>query len=195
MTAPYEWNPMPHTLDVKCSRCEQRAYFEFAEIVRIKEKKDAQFFKDSDQFEYLLCQDSCGHKWHGAMFFPGLHGRTVNTIRELPDGYVPSDWAHSQYLYRSSNLDVGSVDCDQCGLRQLHQLKWPQDAYYQIEYKGQILWAFHRETANELKEYILSKDRDRTKFQWHSFLLHVPMIFLKQNAREEIVKKLEKLLR
>jgi hypothetical protein len=87
MTAPYEWNPMPHTLDVKCSRCEQRAYFEFAELVRIKEKKDVQFFKDSDQFEYLLCQDSCGHRWHGALFFPGLHGRTVNTIRELPDGY------------------------------------------------------------------------------------------------------------
>ena len=30
---------MPHTLDVKCSRCEQRAYFEFAELVRIKEKR------------------------------------------------------------------------------------------------------------------------------------------------------------
>ena len=92
-------------------------------------------------------------------------------------------------------LDVGSVDCTQCGLRQFHQLKWPQDAYYQIEYKGQLLWAFQRETANELKEYILSRDRDRTKFQWQFFLLHVPTIFLKQNARDEIVKKLEKLLR
>jgi hypothetical protein len=195
MTAPYEWNPMPHTLDVKCPRCAQQAYFEFAEVVRIKEKKDVQFFKDSDQFEYLLCQNRLGHKWHAALFFPGLHGRTVNTIRELPDGYAPSEWAHSKYLYRSSNRDVGSVDCSQCGLRQIHHLKWPQDAYYQIEYKGQILWAFDRETANELKEYILSKDRDRAKFQWQFFLLHVPAIFLKQNAREEIVKKLEKLLR
>lgn len=198
MTAPYEWNPMPHTLDIRCSRCKQRAYFEFAELVRIREKKDVQFFKDSDQFEYLLCQDSCGHKWHCALFFPGLHGRTVNMIRELPDGYSPSDWAHSKYLYRSSNIDIGdigSIDCDQCGQRQIHQLKWPQDAYYQIEYKGQILWAFNRETATELKEYILSKERDMAKFKWQAFLLHVPTIFLKQNARDEIVKRLEKLLR
>lgn len=127
-------------------------------------------------------------------FSLGYNGRTVNTIRELPEGYAPSDWAHSQYVYRSSNLDIGSTDCDQCGNRQLHQLKWPQDAYYQIEYKGQILWAFNRETAKELKEYILSVDRDRTKFQWQSFLLHVPTVFLKQNSRDEIVKKLKKLL-
>jgi hypothetical protein len=195
MTAPYEWYPLPHTLDVRCSRCEQRAYFEFAELVRIKEKKDVQFFKESDQFEYLLCQDSCGHKWHGALFFPGLHGRTIDTIRNLPAGYAPSDWAHSRYLSNRSDLPLGSIDCEQCGLRQSHHLKWPQDAYYQIEYKRQILWAFHRETAIELKEYILSKDRDRAKFQWQYFLLHIPTIFLQHNARDEIVKKLEKLLR
>jgi hypothetical protein len=195
MTELYDWNPMPHTLDIKCSNCDQLAYFEFGELVKIKEKKDVQFFKDSDQFEYLLCQDNCGHKWHGALFLAGLHGRTVNTIRELPDGYVPANWAHSKYLERSANGGIGSVDCGKCGLRKLHQLNWTQDAYFQIEYKGQVLWAFNRESANELREFILSKERDRAKFQWQALLLHVPAIFLKQNARDEIVKKLERLLR
>lgn len=194
MTGRYLWNPLPPTLDVKCLRCGKRAYFEFAEVVTIREKKDVQFFKDSDQFDYLFSQGGGGNRWHAAFFYPGLHGRSVAAIRELPDGYEPSNWAHSKYLYRSSNFGMGSVDCSHCGLRQKHQLKWPEDAYYQIEYKGEILWAFHQESAAELKEFIASKDRDRSKYRWATFLLHVPTIFLKENARDSIVRKLAKLL-
>ena len=114
MTLPYEWNPMPHTLDVRCPSCRKQAFFEFAEIVQIREKKDVPFFQESDQFDYLLCQDSCGHRWHAAVYYAGLHGRTVETIRELPEGYERSDWMHSKYLYRSPNLGSGSITCSSC---------------------------------------------------------------------------------
>src|ERR1700742_1929941 len=107
MTGRYLWSTLPPALDVKCLRCGKRAYFEFAEVVTIREKKDVQFFKDSDKFDYLFSQGGGGNRWHAAFFYPGLHGRSVATIRELPDGYERSNWSHSKYLYRSSNFGVG----------------------------------------------------------------------------------------
>lgn len=47
--------------------------FEFAEVVRIKLKKDVPFFQNSPHFEYRILSDDCGHKFHGAFFFKGLH--------------------------------------------------------------------------------------------------------------------------
>jgi hypothetical protein len=185
---------MPHIVDVRCHNCGSRALFEFAELVKISERKDVPFFQQGDQFEYLLCKDSCGHRWHGAAFFAGLHGRTVNSIRELPDGYQSSDWQHSRYLYRSSGLDIGSINCPTCHFRSKHTLKWPADAYYQVEYKGKVLWAFHEESARELLQFIVSPDRDRKKYKWCSFLMKVPTFFLKKGARLEVMKKLRRLL-
>lgn len=36
MTGPYDWNPMPHTVDTRCPTCGEAAVFEFAEVVRIR---------------------------------------------------------------------------------------------------------------------------------------------------------------
>ena len=51
MTGNYVWNPMPHIVDVRCPECGGYAEFEFAEMVRIKLKKDVEFFKKSKLFE------------------------------------------------------------------------------------------------------------------------------------------------
>lgn len=40
MAGTYDWNPMPHKVDINCPSCGERAVFEFAEVVRIKLKKD-----------------------------------------------------------------------------------------------------------------------------------------------------------
>lgn len=194
MSGTYDFNPMPHKVEVKCPRCGQHAGFEFAEVARIKLREDVDFFKNSPAFEYRQLQDSCGHYWHGALYFAGLHGDPRAAVHDLPAGYQASDWCHSKYLYRSHGLDIGSVQCEHCHLRAKHSLTWPDDAYFAISYRGNILWAFHRESACDLNNYLLSKSRDVSKYRWGAFLLHIPTAFKTQKARAAVSRQLLRLL-
>lgn len=193
MTGTYEWNPMPHKVDVRCKKCNGLAVFEFAEVVKIALKKDISFFQQNKLFEYQLLIDSCGHKWHGAFFFEGLHG-SVKSITGLPEGYSPNNWAHSKYLKRSHGFDLGSVRCNCCGTNQVHAIDWPNEAYYSIEYKGHQLWAFNRESATDLHSFISGDERKVSDYKWRGFLLHIPTVFKTKKAREPVVKKLNRLL-
>ncbi|MDN7123448.1 hypothetical protein J6I90_00965 [Pseudidiomarina sp. 1APP75-32.1] len=194
MTGTYDWNPMPHKVDIKCPDCGEHCVFEFGEVVKIKFKKDVPFFEQSDVFEYAVFTDSSGHKWHGAIYFANLHGGSIDAINSLPDGYSPKNWAHSKYLIRNHNLDLGAVSCSHCHTRKPYILRWPEDAYYSISYKGEALWAFNRESAVDLRDYIKSNERKTEKYKWAKFLMHIPTVFKKQNARSNIVKQLNKVL-
>ncbi len=185
---------MPHLLDVACPACRHRAEFEFAEVVRIHLKSDVEFFKKHKVFEYREFQDSCGHFWHGALYFQGLHGSPHQAIHELPDGYSARDWEHSRYLCNRNGLRAGSIRCSNCQVRGMHMLNWPDDAYFSIAHRGHVLWAFHRESAVELMQYLLSDDRSISRYRWTSFLLHVPSVFKVRKARDAVVKQLCKLL-
>jgi hypothetical protein len=194
MTGTYDWNPMPHKIDIKCPSCNGHAIFQFAEVVRILLKKDVAFFEKSNFFEYSLFKDSCGHKWHGAVYYANLHGGSTEAIRELPDGYKREDWNHSKYLTRSLGSDIGAFSCNSCHARKPYILQWPSDAFFFISYKGENLWAFNRECTVDLRDYIKSNERKAEKFKWASFLLHLPTSFKKENAREHIVKQINKVL-
>ena len=193
VTELYDWNPMPHKVDVRCEHCGELAVFEFAEVVKIEKKKDVPFFQQSKLFEYALLSDSCGHRWHGAFFFQGLH-RGINSISELPDGYSTEDWQHSKYSSRSHGYDLGSLSCNSCNTNKIHALEWPQEAFFSIEYKGQVLWAYNRESAMELYNFISAAERKELKSKWGGFLLHIPTIFKTKKAREPVAKKLRRLL-
>lgn len=195
MTGSYHWNPMRHKLDVRCPSCGSRADFEFAEVSEISLKKDIPFFENSDLFEYRLFQGSGGSRWHGAIFYAGLHGGNIAAIRDLPDGYSAEDWSHPGYLHRRrGEFDPGSVNCATCHFRNKHVLAWPDDAYFSIEYRGQRLWAFNRETLVELRHYIAGNERDADGAKWRSFLLHIPSAFKRKKARDQVVKQLDQLL-
>jgi hypothetical protein len=194
MTGTYEWNPMPHVVEIRCPECSAGAFFEFAEVVRIALKKDVEFFKNSKLFDYKFLPDSVGGHWHAAFYFPRLHGCSTDAIRDLPAGYSPSDWSHSQYLYRSHGSDFGTAHCTSCGLRRRHVLDWPSEARYQVEFRGSVLWAFDRESATEIRDFVASADRNRATFRWQRLLLHIPKEFLVAKARDELVKRLDKCL-
>ena len=100
-----------------CPSCDEYAVFEFAEIVKISLKKDVPFFEESVLFEYQMFKDSCGHKWHGAIYYANLHGGSTEAIRNLPEGYKPENWNHSKYLYRNHGSDLGAVSCRKCHMR------------------------------------------------------------------------------
>jgi len=194
MTRPYEWRPIPHHLDIVCPACRQCAEFEFAETVKIKLKSDVEFFQKSSLFEYQQFQDSCGHMWHAALYYQGLHGRPQKSLSELPDGYSAEDWDHSRYLRNRSGWPVGSIRCGSCHLRRKHVLNWPTDAYFSIAYRNHVLWAFHRESAIDMLQYLLSKDRNRSRYRWGYFMLYVPTVFKTGKARETVTKQLKTLL-
>lgn len=170
------------------------AGIEFAEIVKIAQKKDLVFFEHSDVFEYAVFTDNCGQNWHGAIYFAILHGGTTDAITLLPEGYSPEHWAHSKYLVRNHGYDLGAFACSQCHTRQPYVLQWPKDAYFSIDFKGEVLWAFDRESAIDLRDYIASNERKTENFGWAKFLLHVPTVFKKKNARTSVVKQLNKVL-
>ncbi len=185
---------MPHRVDVRCPKCGLCALFEFAEVVKIDLKKDIEFFQNSSLFDYYKFSDTCGHRWHAALYYPGLHGG-VGAIGALPDGYKPEDWAHSKYMYRSHGLDIGSLYCQSCHLRTKHELSWPKEAFFSIQHKGKHLWAFNRESAVQLRDYIASNSRDVDNFKWQCFLLHIPSEFKQKKAREGVIKKLDRLIK
>jgi len=190
----YGWNPMPHIVEIGCPECGGQAEFEFAEVVRIRLKKDVDFFKKSKLFEYRFLRDRAGTGWHAAFYFPKVHGRSTDVLDDLPVGYSPADWNHSRYPYRSHGRDRGTVDCFECDLRRKHGLSWPDEAFYQIVFRRGVLWAFHRESAVEIRDFIVSVDRDPAPFKWRSPLVHLPKEFLAAKARDEIVKRLDRLL-
>jgi hypothetical protein len=194
MTRPYEWRPIPHQLDITCPACRGRAEFEFAEVVRIKLKADVEFFEKSSLFEYQQFQDSCGQKWHAAIYFQGLHGRPQQAIHELPEGYAAADWDHSRYPKNRSEWPVGSIRCGSCHTPARHVLRWPDEAHFSITYRNHVLWTFHRESAIDLMEYLQSKERNRSRYRWGAFLLYVPTVFKVGKARESVVQQLRKLL-
>lgn len=194
MTGPYEWTPMPHVLDVRCPACSGKAVFEFAEVVRIARRADIPFFQGSPHFEYRrFPAEGWRQAWHGAIFFPGLTARSAAAAR-LPPGYVPEDWAHSKYLTRARGLDLGTLDCRRCGRPQKHQLCWPRDAFYCIEYRRSVLWAFDRESATELRDFVASSERKTSRYRWHALLMKVPGRFLQASARPEVVRRLDRVL-
>ena len=81
-----------------------------------------------------------------------------------------------------------------------HKLDWPEEAYFQVSYKGKVLWAYDRKTASKLLNYIKSDDRrKRIELQpsyivQDAFLRKIPEHFQTAKARKAIAKKLEKIL-
>ena len=196
MTQCYDINPMPYVLDIKCPKCGGHATFEFAEMVQINLKKDIKFFEESNLFDYCLFQDpSTGHRWHAAIFYPNLHGGSTSVINNLPDGYKPEDWEHSKYLPSNPRgIDLGAFRCLACNACETYVLNWPNDAFYQIEIKGSILWAFNRDSLIDLRDFILSKEREVGNHKWLFYLRQIPTVFKSKSNREKVVKKLNKLI-
>lgn len=189
MTMPYEDNPMPNELAVACPACGHEALFVFMECARIKLSADVEYFKRSKLFEYRKTMyDGVGMNL--ACYYHKLDQNALPEIDDLPEGYSMANWEQT-YRYRDMfNFKSGSVVCSSCGVRRKHELSWPGEAYFAIDYKGHALWAYNRSHAVELLDYIRSKDRDRSKYKHQSFLLHLPAHFQSHKARDHIVKHL-----
>ena len=192
MTNPfsYEWFNLPSELTIICPFCQKQATFEFAKIFHIQGRKFQHFYENHPAFETERLYDPYAyiHKFC-AIFYPTFHHDAPKIFQDIPDDHK-SMTQHLAYL----NKGFGAVKCIHCLSRRKHRLQWPQDAYYHIEYKGNILWAPSQSSFQSIHDYIASTDRDRFKYGHYYHLLHLPQHFLTKNARSEVCKKMQHFL-
>lgn len=183
---------MPHVVDVRCE-CGGHATFSKS-VSRQVLRADFDFFRASPLFEFQKVQVHGGQRMHIARFYPGLEQCTLQTS-DIPEGYSPEHWTHSRY-WGNNRSRRGTFACTRCSQRKKHKLSWPDDAYYQVLVRRRCLWAFNRESAVALRDYIAATvDRTRVqKGRWTVFLHNVPGHFLHAKVRDETVKRLNKLL-
>ncbi len=104
-------------------------------------------------------------------------------------------------IYRGQRYPVrqekqGPCVCPSCGFNaEKHPLRWPEEAYYQCEIDGKILWAWSRGYAAALKDFLASGTREPRDYPgYEHFLFHVPKEFLFAKRRDTAVHRLTRLL-
>ena len=166
----------PNHVNVYCEKCGKKADFYRRKLARIRQKKDISFFENSPYFDYVKCQNWQGQTEHIAEFYPHL------IIKDLPD---------NKFYWYSKGF-AGSLICWSCGLKKKTNLDWLNQAYYQIEYRQQVLWAYDLKHVQILYDYLSKMNRSDRE---HTYLKHLPKIFLKKHARDFLCKKLAKYLK
>ncbi|MFZ5637643.1 MAG: hypothetical protein ACOY82_13770 [Pseudomonadota bacterium] len=90
---------------------------------------------------------------------------------------------------------AGSSRCLSCGYNGSHTIAWPDAAFYKVEIRGHLLWAWSADSTEVLIRFLASGQRDEKAFPGHvAFLLHLPTVFKRAGMRKEAVAKLRKLL-
>jgi hypothetical protein len=142
MTYPYEWASLPNIVDVTCPSCGGYAYFRPVSVVRIELKSDIDYFEESDVFEYqFMTKGFRQSNWHAAIYYHELKQKSLESIADLPDGYSASDWDRARHCRHEQ---PGTLVCRDCITRHKWILNWPNDAYYQTDLRGEVLWAYDR---------------------------------------------------
>lgn len=92
---------------------------------------------------------------------------------------------------------AGKYSCRSCATTAAHSVNWPEDAFYKVEYRGNLLWAQTRKMMEDIRDYISAgADRDATRKSSAYFvkLALIPKEFLNAKARAPILKKIDALL-
>lgn len=161
-------------IDIKCPDCGALARFE-------------------EPFEFLsknnVCPDETkpAHQWGG--------WAVLERFPSQISWNAPS--TSSQYLRGGGDtrkggyplLTNGLVQCSHCHSNRKHKLNWPVDAYWQWEVRGQLLWAWDKEHAQIILNFV--KETARPSRRSYS-LKYIPSHFLSAKVRDLVVQKIER---
>lgn len=96
------------------------------------------------------------------------------------------------YQYRDEN---GNCTCTSCGYSKSHVLTWPDDAYFRIDIDGLTLWAWSRDHARVIRDFVESTSRNVSAYPCYTLsLLHLPNKVLKKTARQLVIKRINHML-
>ena len=92
-------------------------------------------------------------------------------------------------------ISCGVVNCRQCYHLDVHDISWPDEAYFRWDIRGHTLWACNREHAQVLLAFLGSKERDPSRFPGYvKSLRKVPKEFISAKVRDDIVKAITRTL-
>lgn len=120
--------------------------------------------------------------WDGRSFVVARYPRLIS-------------WKHRALRWYNREL-WGICRCPACGYLDRHRLCWPADAYWVVSIRGRTLWAWTRAHVTALRDFVASADRSMAGLPQGiaRFLRHVPTEFLLAKRRDEVVRKLDRLL-
>ncbi len=127
-----------------------------------------------------------------------LEGRSVHTwgrwtVEERFPSVLPWKPPPPKQGYQHGE---GVVRCTACHAVAVHRLRWPEDAWFQWECRGAVLWAWHAEHAAVILEFIRADHRDEQRFPvgYRRSLLRLPREALLAKNRAAVVRAIERSL-
>ena len=89
----------------------------------------------------------------------------------------------------------GKCACLLCGYGNHHLLKWPDDAYFTVDIDDMSLWAWNRNHAIAIRDFVASTTRDVSTYPGYKLsLLHLPNRVLENSSRHLVVKRINQML-
>lgn len=174
MIEAYTFNPSSDEMSIRCPACGAEAIFKFA-------------FSPLSGFTGPPGIGRLPRNPKAYRTDKGEFDALVNYPDLVP--WVSTDRSIGYHINQS-----GVCTCPTCGCRKAHKLNWPEEAYLACEIKGERLWAWDREYLKALIDYIASKNRKPERYENVYFLRHIPTTFLLARNRDEVVRKLRRLL-
>jgi hypothetical protein len=187
---------------VRCPDTGRGADFIVSSAVQIHPNHQS-YFQTSKSF---LVSES--RRVPGALLAHYFHGLSapLDSLTDLPRAYTAAAWARRPGRYPLNGGRVhGTLYSPGGKPPRRHVVNWPEDAWFQLGYKGHTLWAYNRASALELYDYLASSERNKSvevqpasggppSTVEHPFLKKIPSVFLTAKARPDIVRKLRRLL-
>ncbi len=85
----------------------------------------------------------------------------------------------------------GLVHCSKCYSNSKHKLNWPNDAFWQWDIRGKLLWAWDERHAQTIRRYLRQYIRGSRR---SPSLKYIPSHFLSSKVREQVIKEMDKSL-
>ena len=89
-------------------------------------------------------------------------------------------------------MQRGVIECGAGCEPVVHVLTWPEDAWWQWSIRGRMLWAWDREHAGQILDYVRATDRPPRST--YGPLGSLPSHFLSAKVREAVVKAISRTL-
>jgi hypothetical protein len=85
--------------------------------------------------------------------------------------------------------------CSNCHEIAVREVAWPEDAYFQWDIRGHTLWAWNREHAQVLLDFLGSKERDENKYgRYERNLRKLPSALISSKVRSLVVRRITETL-
>ena len=89
------------------------------------------------------------------------------------------------------------MSCTACGKNGVHELDWPADSFFRIEWQGEILRAETRAMLLDIRALIAAETNRGAisrRSRYYAKLVRLPKSVLAANARKPLLAKIDALL-